>query len=265
MADIISRATWGAQPPKSTTPMGGVNGWVTHWVGGTGLPVNPSVAFSCALMRSLQSAAFAGLHGDHYVDFEYNFAVDPCGRILEGRGWDFESGANGANWNPHEWSVVYLAGPGVPLTDVAKAALLWLTQEGARRDGRCTAVRAHGRLPGDSTGCPGPDLTPYSDVLNAHLRDVTPPVAPKVRAEYVPAIVVPPIISSLAAPKGAWLLANDGSVWSFGGAVYYGAVNGKPYFAGRTPARIELPNDGEAAHGKKYTVIASSGERYAFP
>lgn len=154
-----------------------VEGWVVHYVGAAHMHVNPTCADSQALIRNLQADAF----GRNYVDFEYNFAVDPCGRIFEGRGFNYQSGANGTtSSNAHAWSVVYLGGPDTPLTDNAKAALSWLTQEGARRKAMCNYVRPHRSVV--STACPGDTVAAYVPFLNEHLHDestAAPPVTPK--------------------------------------------------------------------------------------
>lgn len=267
---ILPRSTWGALPPKSITAMTRPDGWVVHWVGGEHMTITPTIGQSLATMLALQTAAFAGLHGDHYVDFEYNFAIDPLGRILEGRGWLVQSGANGStNYNAHGWSVVYLAGPGVPLTAAARQAFLWLTQEGARRSGAVSYVKPHSGLPSVSTSCPGPELTAYCDYLNALLHD---PVRPKpVPKPKVTPMFNPPlqIISALANTQrgpGAWGLTPDGGVCSFGAplpAAPFG-VNGQSWFVGK-PAQIVAPNGDERAAGKWYTILNDQAARYAFP
>ena len=83
---------------------------------------------------------------------------------------------------------------------------------------------------------------------------------------FNPAVVLRPIVAEWFPPGGGhYQLGDDGSVYAWGAALYAGGANGKPYFAGRTAARIEAPNDQEAASGKRYVIVASSGERYAFP
>ena len=258
--NVISRATWGAAPPKETVPIGTVLGWVVHWVGGDRMNAAPTLNQSLALMLSLQAAAFRGLHGDVYFDIEYNFAIDPAGRIFEGRGWGIESGANGtSDANGHYLSVVYLAGPGVPLTAAAKNAFLWLTQEGARRYPTCEAVIPHDRVPSDSTGCPGPDLTPYSSTLAAHLHDKPAPSTPKVRPMFSPPLDMKPWAAAWRDSKGRVIAAvsDDGDVYAFG-------VPFRPWptkatdFAGRHAAGIG-PAAGDPT---RYTITATSGEPY---
>lgn len=242
-------------------------GWITHWVGSPNMPAVPSLAFTLALMRSLQTAAFAGLHGDHYVDFEYNFAIDPLGRIMEGRGWAVQSGANGTtDTNEHKWSVVYLAGPGVPLTAAAKQAFLWLTQEGARRSAAVADVTPHDHVPNDSTGCPGPELTDFSAVLNAQLRTPVAPPAPKVTPMFSPPLQLISFLANTQGGTGAWGLGPDGGVYGLGAPLPKApfGVNGQSWFVGK-PAAIVAPNATERAAGKWYVVLNDQAARYAFP
>ena len=92
------------------------------------------------------------------------------------------------------------------------------------------------------------------------------PTAPKVAPMYSPPHQLEPIVADLACPTGgAWLLAASGAVYAYGGAPYFGGTNSRPWFAGRQAARLELPTANEAAAGKRYVVIATSGERYALP
>lgn len=152
--------------------MSQLEGWFVHYVGGN-VPPNPTLDDSAKLVRALQRDAQSTARG--YTDFEYSFAVDQAGRIFEGRGWDWESGATYHN-NLHSWSVVYLGGPTTPLTDEAKASLHWLVQEGARRKPLITYVKPHSAV--FPTACPGDALRAFVHELQDHLHDsndVAPP------------------------------------------------------------------------------------------
>jgi hypothetical protein len=173
--DITPRSEIGLLPPEAITIMAQPDGWVVHWVGSEGMAHSLTFEQACQLLRNLQAVAFA----ENYVDIEYNFAVDPDGRTYELRGWDAKSGANGStNYNAHAWAVVYLAGPGVPLTENAKDALAALTQEGARRNAAVSYVRPHGTAYSDrgliASQCPGPDCAPFCDELQARLHTPLP-------------------------------------------------------------------------------------------
>lgn len=86
---------------------------------------------------------------------------------------------------------------------------------------------------------------------------------------YDPPIANQPIVAACAGPggKGALVLCADGGILIFGdapvkpaGAGQIISPVGQPYFAGRSPARIEV----DEATGE-WTVTATSGERYTYP
>lgn len=61
--------------------------------------------------------------------------------------------------------------------------------------------------------------------------------------------------------QGAWLLQPDGGIATFGDAPFFGSAAGKPFFSGRTGARIFSRDDGHPG----YMIVATSGEKYSFP
>jgi len=179
--EIITRPEWSALAPLAPlVPVITFEGWFVHYVGSADMWRDslkrfhvPTQAESSALMRALQLDAQSTARG--YTDFEYSFAIDPAGRIFEGRGWEFQQAATLHN-NAHTWSVVYLGGPDTPLTDEAKAALLWLVQEGARRKPAIAYVKPHSAV--YATACPGDLLREYVPFLNDHLHDTGPAPGP---------------------------------------------------------------------------------------
>jgi len=186
MADyeIIPRAAWGAKPPTAPlSPMTQPDGWVVHYVGGP-MQQDPTYAQSVSAVYNLQQGAFNGDNGEKYIDIPYNFLVDLNGRIFEGRGWDYKSGANGSsNYNGHAWAVCVLMGPGDGqpsdknrLTQEAKDALSWLTREGAKRRPAVSYVKGHRDV--YATHCPGDECYAYVSELNSnlHVVEVVPPI-----------------------------------------------------------------------------------------
>jgi hypothetical protein len=105
----------------------------------------------------------------------------------------------------------------------------------------------------------------HSDPGAIDIRTLLANVAPtEVKPMYQPALVLEPVVADLACPTGgAWCLSQSGAVYAWGGAPNKGGANGRPYFAGRTPARLELPHADQP--DKTYVIVATSGERYAFP
>ena len=82
----------------------------------------------------------------------------------------------------------------------------------------------------------------------------------KVKFMHDPPLVLEPIVASMAWKGGGCLLAASGAVYAFGGAPYLGGANGQAFFKGRRAAQIENRTDRDG-----YVLIATSGERYAFP
>lgn len=267
---IYPRSTWGAVAPKSTTPFNVVYGWIVHWVGGSGMNAAPTLAQSCALMLSLQKAAMIGLHGDVYVDFEYNFAIDPMGRIFEGRGWTTQSGANGTTAaNTEALAVVYLAGPGVPLTAAAEQALLALTQAGTKLWPQIEYVEPHDEVPGDSTGCPGPDCTAYCPTLQAALHAAPAPPTVKVKPMYDPPLAkglgiaasweLPAQIAGKTYNVVLAQVAPNGDVYAYG-VPYRAWPNQAADMNGRAAAAIGQLPGGE---GGRYQITCTDGTKLA--
>lgn len=88
------------------------------------------------------------------------------------------------------------------------------------------------------------------------------PVPEKVKPMYRPALTVAGVLQD---PKTHAALAGvgpDGSIFAWGIAFRRG-MNGNPNFIGREAAQLVFPNAAEKAAGKLYTIIATSGERYA--
>lgn len=66
-------------------------------------------------------------------------------------------------------------------------------------------------------------------------------------------------------PQGLVAVGPDGGVFCEPGNIYRGGPNGKPYWAGMTPAQVDAPNAEERAAGKEYVIVNTAGQRYAYP
>lgn len=116
-------------------------------------------------------------------------------------------------------------------TSVRFPAAAW-----ARFGGWC----GHEHVPFNDHGDPG--ALPIGALLT---RGVQPMYSPPLQ-----------IVAELDCPTGGvWCLGPDGSIYAWGGAPYLGGANGKPYFAGRTAARLNLV-DG------KYQIVDVTGATY---
>ena len=92
MADIISRAEWGARPPRAPLTRWNISllhGVTIHHFASPRSASRP--AGSAALMQRVQRAHQAG----EFFDIAYNFCFDRFGQIFEARGWQWQSGGNG--------------------------------------------------------------------------------------------------------------------------------------------------------------------------
>ncbi|MES1975835.1 MAG: hypothetical protein V4472_25535 [Pseudomonadota bacterium] len=88
----------------------------------------------------------------------------------------------------------------------------------------------------------------------------------KVVPMHQPPWVFEPIVADLGCPSGgAWMLAASGALYAVGGAPFVGGVNGKPFFAGRTAATLELPDAAGKAAGYQVIIVDTAGERYGEP
>lgn len=114
---------------------------------------------------------------------------------------------------------------------------------------------------GGHVDCPGPLIVAQRDEILALAGAPTAGVEPM----FNPAIG--PIAAAARWPGGGTLLlAPNGAVFALFGAPFHGGANGQPYFAGRIAARFDTTADDtivKTAQGG-YTIVATSGERYAY-
>lgn len=151
MPTVLSRAEWGARPPKGTPTR---VSWPSircvdiHWPGSKGhLPTDK--AGVAAALRGWQR-----FHQDErgWRDIAYNIAVDLAGRVWELRGWDVQDG--GVAGRADDLTILLVIGADDELTDTLKASVLWVMREMERRKGAPLVRTWHGAL--TSTDCPGP-------------------------------------------------------------------------------------------------------------
>jgi hypothetical protein len=149
---VVSRAGWGARPPKCIATDTHRETFLHHTAGtGSG----------AAYMRAIQN-----FHIDRrgWCDFAYNWAIDPLTLVVyEGRGWGIRPGSQLSS-NTATWSVVVFgnyntAQPSVQLLQTIAAVIRWghslnripLLLTGGHKD-----------APGQATSCPGNHL--YSQI-----------------------------------------------------------------------------------------------------
>lgn len=151
---IVSRAQWGARPPKQPgTPWttGKPAGWTIHWEGADG--AGAAHGQCAANVRSIQRFHQNGA----YSDIAYNWMVCRHGWIFEGRGWAVQGAAQNGG-NKERLSVCFLGGANTPFTAEAKAALRFLIFEIAPAGTRGKAI-GHRDEPTCRTTCPGDEIS----------------------------------------------------------------------------------------------------------
>jgi hypothetical protein len=162
---FVSRAQWGARPPKSVTrrPPSALAGVAVHWFG------EPGAAGShegcAALLRSVQRTHMApgGLGAKNGgADIAYNHAVCPHGSAFTLRGFGVQTGANGDNESNRAYAaVVYMAGTGNRVTKEALPVLAEVIRMWQAK-GAGPLVKPHHFFTGST--CPGPDLLKWVDL-----------------------------------------------------------------------------------------------------
>ena len=141
----ITRAEWGARPPKSRVTIGRSEGMFTHYTAG---PRAATRAAGVAQVRGIQ-AFHQNSRG--WADIGYSFLVDDEGNVYEGRGWGVAGGhTNG--WNSKSHAVCAILNDGQQPTPQMLAALRFVHDEHDRKYGK-GFHRSHRDV--NPTSCPG--------------------------------------------------------------------------------------------------------------
>jgi peptidoglycan hydrolase-like protein with peptidoglycan-binding domain len=174
----ISRAEWGARPPRQT-PIGiNTRSNTDHWEGTT-LGTFPHE--SCpSKVRGIQSFH---MDGRGWNDIAYNFVVCPHGFVFVGRDHGIRSAANGTNpGNDESEAACYLGGPGDEFTEAAKIAFVEINRE--------IGGPTHPHQYWFNTACPGNEII---DWINAGQPAQTNPNVPTI-----------PSNAAFPLPSGHW-------------------------------------------------------------
>jgi hypothetical protein len=141
----ITRAEWGARPPKTRKAISSSEGMFTHYTGG---PRAANRAAGVAQVKGIQR-----FHMDTrgWADIGYSFLVDDEGNIYEGRGWGV-AGGHTEGWNSRSHAVCAILNDGQQPTPQMLAALRFVHDEHDRRYGN-GFHRSHRDV--NSTSCPG--------------------------------------------------------------------------------------------------------------
>lgn len=185
----VTRAQWGARPPKSAGIHQPMNSILGHWEGPR-MGVFPHA--SCpSKVRGIQNFH---MDGRGWADIAYSGMVCPHGYLFECRGPNIRTAANGTNpANDKFHALCYLSGDGDPFTDEAKLAFgegfAWL-------GGHAGGLAGHRDV--RPTTCPG-------DVVEAWIKAGAPmpgPVTPPQPPTPQPAPACPAVFEFMAYDPG---------------------------------------------------------------
>lgn len=143
MIDLITRAEWGARPPRARQTV--------VWAQRSEFVVHHTAGPRTQTARQIQAFHMGPQRG--WSDVGYNFLVDQAGRVYEGRGW-LVVGAHCPGHNERGIGVAFI-GDDDP-TPAALRSIRWLYEQACARAERRLVARGHGQL--YATSCPGPRL-----------------------------------------------------------------------------------------------------------
>lgn len=172
MVNIVSRAQWGARPPKSSpTAFARRDGVSFHW---QGPPMGAyPVGVSANYVRGYQNHH---MNTNGWNDIAYNYLINRYGEIFEGRGFNARSAANGTNdSNARYIAICFMFGKGDTFTPEMQRAgrdlRNWLRGRGVGFDTRDHSRFVATECSGDpvrvwvAQGCPASD-TPLVPLPN---------------------------------------------------------------------------------------------------
>lgn len=254
MPEIISRAQWGARPPKPgiaplAYPVAEV--FLHHEAGQVW--TSTDLDAEKAKMRALQASTMAR----GYADFPYGAAVFPSGRIYEGRdlgfidhGTTLQEGAT-IGENSRSIAIVWIGNYELqnptPQQVASTAYFIQLAQLANNVTVGCQ-ILGHRDAPQASTACPG---TFGEAALPEIRRQVSAPPPPEVLLKMFTAI------ASTPSGDGYWCVKDDGAIFGYGDAGYHGGANG---------TKLNAPIVDIAAHpsGKGYWLLGADGGIFGY-
>jgi len=259
MVAIVSRTTWGARAPKAIYRMRlpVAETWIHHTADAG--PPSPTLDGEARFMRATQDFH---MNTRGWNDIAYSYMIMPSGNIYEGRGWGVV-GAHTENHNSISHAICFAGNyQNMMPSSVALLSAAQLIRQGMNQGFVKPGTHpSGGHRDVAATACPGGNLYARIPYLRELVAVSTPPPSEPtiVKPSYNPPLALRPIVSSTKAPNGGvWLLADDGSIYAFGGATYLGSPNGQPYWGTRKAALLQPYNNG-------YVITATSGETYHYP
>jgi peptidoglycan hydrolase-like protein with peptidoglycan-binding domain len=157
ISGFISRAQWGARPPRSVshniTPQ---NGGCSKHYGGAGAP--PATHDGCA--QRWKSWQNYHMDSHRWSDIAYTAGYCNHGYVYAGRGYGVRTAANGTNSGNQNWyAFTWIGGGNAQPTQQAYDARDWLVYDARKHGGAGNGFNNH--KDHFSTSCPGPHLSAY--------------------------------------------------------------------------------------------------------
>lgn len=261
----LAQAGVPAMTGRSTTINGsegvtGHHGGDTPWTG-AGIDRSSPAAFAASCPHARCASIWRAWDAYHrskgWVGIAYNYGACPHGFIFEGRGAGYRSAAQGTNaGNAASHAVVVLLGEGDPLPDAAKKAWLDARQLCRSHPTRAANERLHPHNDWHSTGCPGSPVRAWlaAGAPDPNLVWAPPPShgAPQMNARCAAMAATP-------SGRGYILVGEDGSVFTFGDAMFFGSLPGIPL---RPNAPIVAASISPSGGG--YTLVGADGGVFTF-
>lgn len=151
--NVVSRAEWGARPPRSRTALERTEECVVHYTSA----FTDETGDQAARVRGVQNYH---MDSNGWSDIAYSFLFSRDGTVFEGRGWGIRTSAT-LNANSFTHAFCFLGADKEnrdDVTDAGRASLTWLIQEAERRYG---TQRVSGHRQHFNTDCPGAELMRY--------------------------------------------------------------------------------------------------------
>ena len=252
--EVISRQQWGAREARSSTPLGidDLRGIAVHYSGAVAESKDDHEACD-DVVRAIQAYH---MDSQRWADIAYSWLTCLHGSVYEGRGWGKRTAANGTNpANDAYHAVCFLGGDKEgrdDVTDVGRRALKSVLDEAKARYPAAWEVRPHSDF--RKTGCPGNELRDW-------LHAGTPTTPDGSRPADMPTDLVvvnsPPVAVMGSASGGYWIACEDGGVFNFGGADFFGSLGG-------TTLNAPVVDMASSPTGQGYILFGADGGVFTF-
>ena len=252
--NLVPRSEWGARNPRERLGLNtaGLRGMAVHYSGGLAERKEDHAACD-DVVRSIQNFH---MDGQGWVDIAYSFLPCMHGYVYEGRGWGTRTAANGTNaGNAQYHAVCFLGGDKADrddVTDAGRLALHSVIAEGKAKYPHAWEVRPHSDF--RSTACPGNEIRDW-------LRAGMPVNEVGARPADMPTglIVVnsPPVALMGSASGGYWIVCEDGGVFNFGGAGFFGSLGG-------VQLNAPIIDMASSPSGQGYILFSADGGVFTF-